>query len=478
MNSYQVKIWDVGHRTLRGKKRYRVRWTVDGAVSPFEELFRTKALATSFRSELVKAANDGQPFDTVTGRPVAAARARNATTWYAHARAFVGMKWPRVAARSRRSIVEALTTITATVVKSGQRGRPDDATLREALYLYGLNPRRWAGEVPAGHAAALGWLARASLPVVELESTALVRLVLDGFCVRLDGKPAAATTVQRKRAVFYNALGYAVELGILESNPVDRVQWTAPEVAQAIDRRVVANPGQVAALLAAVDSFGNRARRVVGFFGCLYYAGMRPAEAAGLLRPDCVLPANCPDCGADLSEVFGPSEECEHEKVECGWGRVTLADTDSRAGSHWTDDGRPHERRGLKHRARKETRTVPIPPQLVALLRTHISRYGTAADGRLFYGLHGGPLSESVYDRWWKLARVKALTPAQVASPLARRPYDLRHAAASLWLNAGVPATEVARRLGHGIAVLLKVYANCIDGGETGMNDRIGDALR
>jgi integrase len=57
-----------------------------------------------------------------------------------------------------------------------------------------------------------------------------------------------------------------------------------------------------------------------------------------------------------------------------------------------------------------------------------------------------GPLSESVYDRWWKLARDRALTEAQAASPLVRRPYDLRHAAASLWLNAGVPPTEVARR--------------------------------
>lgn len=477
MRSYQVKIWETGKRTLRGKTRYRVRWTVEGAAGPFEELFRTKALADSFRSELVKAANDGEPFDTVTGRPVAEARARNAVTWYAHARAFVSVKWPRVAARSRRSIVETLTGVTVTLVRSGQRGRPDEGTLREALYLYGLNPKRWSTDVPEDHAAALAWLETASLPLVDLESTALVRKVLDGFCIRLDGQPAAATTVQRKRAVLHNALGYAVELGVLVSNPVDRVQWTAPDVAQSIDRRVVANPSQVAALLAAVESFGNRAARVVAFFGCLYYAGMRPSEAAGVLRPDCVLPAKCVECGADLVDVVGPSVDCGHSSVECGWGIVTLGETDSRAGSHWTDDGSPHERRGLKHRARRETRTVPIPPQLVALLRTHLERYGVAPDGRLFHGLHGGPLSESVYDRWWKLARQKALTPAQAASPLARRPYDLRHAAASLWLNAGVPATEVARRLGHGVAVLLKVYANCIDGGEDGMNDRIGNAL-
>src|SRR5262249_37017882 len=122
-------------------------------------------------------------------------------------------------------------------------------------------------------------------------------------------------------------------------------------------------------------------------------------------------------------------------------------------------------------------RPVPIPPRLVELLHLHVKTHGLMPDGRFFSGLHGGPLPSSIYDRWWKLARQKALTPAQVASPLARRPYDLRHAAASLWLNAGVPATETARRLGHSVAVLLRVYVNCIDGGEDGMNDRIAGAL-
>jgi hypothetical protein len=70
-----------------------------------------------------------------------------------------------------------------------------------------------------------------------------------------------------------------------------------------------------------------------------------------------------------------------------------------------------------------------------------------------------------------------------VLSPLAARPYDLRHAAVSLWLNAGVPATDVADRAGHGVDVLLRVYASCIDGTEDAANRRIeagltGTALR
>jgi integrase len=77
----------------------------------------------------------------------------------------------------------------------------------------------------------------------------------------------------------------------------------------------------------------------------------------------------------------------------------------------------------------------------------------------------------------WADARKTALTAAQCQSQLGRRPCDLRHAAVSLWLNSGVPATEVARRAGHGVAVLLKIYAHCIDGQAEAANQRITDAL-
>lgn len=88
-----------------------------------------------------------------------------------------------------------------------------------------------------------------------------------------------------------------------------------------------------------------------------------------------------------------------------------------------------------------------------------------------------GILQDSGYNEVWDQARREALTPAQYRSPLGRRPYDLRHAAVSLWLNAGVPATEVARRAGHGVAVLLKIYAHCIDGQATAANQRTAEAL-
>ena len=39
-----------------------------------------------------------------------------------------------------------------------------------------------------------------------------------------------------------------------------------------------------------------------------------------------------------------------------------------------------------------------------------------------------------------------------------------------------MPATEVTRRAGHGVAVLLTVYANCIDGCAGPANQRISHA--
>jgi hypothetical protein len=57
-------------------------------------------------------------------------------------------------------------------------------------------------------------------------------------------------------------------------------------------------------------------------------------------------------------------------------------------------------------------------------------------------------------------------------------PYDLRHAAVSTWLNAGVPPTQVAEWAGHSVAVLLQIYAKCLVGQEELARKRIEATLR
>lgn len=103
--------------------------------------------------------------------------------------------------------------------------------------------------------------------------------------------------------------------------------------------------------------------------------------------------------------------------------------------------------------------------------------FGTTSTGRLFRGTRGGDLSDSTYGRVWQEARRRALNAEDAASPLARRPYDLRHAAVSTWLNGGVEPTRVAEWAGHSVAVLLRVYAKCIAGQEATARHRVERAL-
>ncbi|MFI5978647.1 hypothetical protein [Streptomyces sp. NPDC051452] len=77
----------------------------------------------------------------------------------------------------------------------------------------------------------------------------------------------------------------------------------------------------------------------------------------------------------------------------------------------------------------------------------------------------------------WKETRRKALTPAQVASPLTAIPYGLRHASVSFWLRSGVSLAETARRAGQSVAVLQRYYAKVLDGEEAKMNALIEQGL-
>jgi integrase len=196
------------------------------------------------------------------------------------------------------------------------------------------------------------------------------------------------------------------------------------------------------------------------FFGCLYYAALRPEEALHLT-----------------------ADEYERPRRKGGWGWLHLSGATIAVGAGWGDTDAVVEDRGLKHRAKSATRDVPAAPPLCDLLNKHLSEFGAGPEGRMFVTRRGPgghlipgkpkPVPNNTYTTVWRKAREKALTPAQQRSPLGKRPYDLRHAAVSTWLNAGVPAPQVAAWAGHSVHVLLKVYAKCIDGQEEAARRRI-----
>lgn len=145
-------------------------------------------------------------------------------------------------------------------------------------------------------------------------------------------------------------------------------------------------------------------------------------------------------------------------------GATHLGQDETAAGRAWTDSGDVHDDRGLKHRSRKATRLVPIPPELVRLLRGHVERYGVGPDGHLFRSVNNNPIHPSTYSRVWKRARALGMPPVAQPTPLLSTPYDLRHAGISVRLYAGVPPKQVAEWAGHSVEVLQRIYSKVLDG--------------
>jgi hypothetical protein len=171
-------------------------------------------------------------------------------------------------------------------------------------------------------------------------------------------------------------------------------------------------------------------------------------------------------------------EQAAEKLPETEWGLLTFGDSSPAAGKDFTDDGAVHEDRGLKGRPRRAVRKVPIPPELVALLRAHLARFGAAADGRLFRSVNGGTIQPSTYWQVWRKVRALSLTHDQRATPLMRRPYDLRHAGVTWRLNCGIPAPEVAKWAGHSVEVLTRIYAKCVEGLDDVWINRMDESLR
>lgn len=438
--TYDVRVYKTEVYKGKNVTTYWVRWKTEHLR--WKEPFRKAAQADSFRSSLLTAARNGEAFSLDTGRPISWTREKSSLTWYTFTLSYVDTKWPHVSPNHRRGIAEALTDI-AEALLTGES--PYSRDMQRAALRWAYSDRiRDGGEPPAECEKVIRWLEEHTVPMAEFaekgKGAILARKALDRIRQTKDGKPAAANTANRKRMVFNNAMEYACEINVLPSNPLKGVKWTRPRTLSTVNPRAVINAEQARRFLAAVDAHSERGKRMVAFFGCMNYAAMRPEEVVDLRREHLV---SLPDDG---------------------WGEARLTNAEPRSGSRWTNNGKPRERRELKHRAQGDIRVVPIHPDLVRLLRAHLDLYGTNAEGRVFVGPRGGLMTDRAYLKVFHEARAKAFTKEEAASPLMDVPYSLRHAAVSTWLNAGVEPPKVAEWAGHSVDVLLRVYAKCIHG--------------
>jgi integrase len=371
-----------------------------------------------------------------------------------------------MAGNTRVSTMEALIAVTPVLVND-LPSAPDRDVLRQALRDWGFRMERdgsgkWCFPVPPLSAREVfSWLEKASIPVSEVTDPRYLGAAVRACGRLLDGGEAAADYFSRRRRGFSAALGYAVLLKRLSENPLGKkdlpTDWRPPKAEEEVDPRAIGNPAKVRQTLAMVSYVGRRqGPRFTAWFGCMYYAMMRPQEVANLRRSGCELPAE-------------------------GWGKLTFSESSPAPGKKWTDSGTSHEERGLKGRkkgkgrGKSPSRTVPIPPELVAMLREHIERFGAGPDGRLFRSERGNPIQPSTYWRVWDRTRRLAMTSEEYEGLLLKRPYDLRHAGITYRLNRGVPATQVAKWAGNSVDVLQRVYAQVWTQMDEVWIDRMGD---
>ena len=94
MSSFDVHVFAIRRRP--GRRVVEVRWRVAG--SDKSRSFIPRALADSYRAELIRAARRGLEFDPATGEPLAwAAPAPATVTWYQHAPAYAAPAAPSTA---------------------------------------------------------------------------------------------------------------------------------------------------------------------------------------------------------------------------------------------------------------------------------------------------------------------------------------------------------------------------------------------
>ncbi|MEV6242844.1 hypothetical protein [Lentzea sp. NPDC051838] len=103
--------------------------------------------------------------------------------------------------------------------------------------------------------------------------------------------------------------------------------------------------------------------KLVAFFALMFFAALRPEEASNLRLYNLRLPPKVWNEEAQRWEV--------HE-----WGVIDLEGAAPEVGAEWTDSGKRHEERELKHRHRGFGRSVPMCPELALYLYEHIDMFG------------------------------------------------------------------------------------------------------
>ncbi len=204
-------------------------------------------------------------------------------------------------------------------------------------------------------------------------------------------------TIILVRSVLSRALDHAEKRGMIPRNPVRLT--IIPSSAKEPRRRRTLNHEELKRFLAVIKGEEDEA-----FWTAAVLLGLRPGELVGLMWED-----------VDLEENVIHVAKARKETVY-GYAIGSL-------------------------KTRGSLRVLAMPNRLLEAMRRH--RDDTTGEGLVFPGEDGGIWHpEAVRRRLRKLCKQAGIDPPVV-------PYELRHTAASMLSDAGVPIEELADFMGH-----------------------------
>jgi integrase len=428
-----------------GRRRFMVRWKVDGAPER-TACFATRKAARAHQARLIAAVSAGELFDRGTREPVSWRTADLGPTIAEFVRDWIARNrdtWLPTTLRSE--IEEAAAWLPALGTRQVAERAVVYAMLKTVLNP-GLTPSRTQLDL---------WrrLVGASRPAGSLRRDHM-DAALAACRTNLDGSSAAASYYTRRRVNLGQVLKDAVARDVLARNPL--AGYKTPKAARPSPKVDVSEIGELEQVRQVLAKVAERSRKWMILFALMYYAGLRPSEAV-IVR------------WRDLTRL-----------PEGGWGELRVRKSAAEAGRKYTGTDHARQENGLKWREADVTRPVPLPPVLVALLRDWRTE-GARPDDLVCPAPRGGPASATTIQRVWKAARNAVLGTTSedcgVDPNCLHRPYSLRHSAASLWLGLGVPAEDVAERLGNSKAELWRTYADVLPSHREQANAAIGAAL-
>lgn len=260
----------------------------------------------------------------------------------------------------------------------------------------------------------------ADVPLQELSPVTLQRYFNGATC-------AHKTRIQVKTFLGM-ALRKAVSLQLMRRNPLDQVETSGGAPASPIE---VLTMDEVSKVISAAKKYNAKIYTIVMV---AMYTGMRSGELTALKWSD-----------VDLQ-------------------RGVISITHNMVDLHGT---RIYQSTPKTNASRRE---ITIPPLLTAILSDYKHRKIARIDINDQYVFHerdGQSISSNMIRYYWSKVQIRAGIPH-------RKFHALRHTHASQLLAAGVPITEVSRRLGHANpAITLKIYSHCIPGNDHAVADKV-----